>query len=172
MDLEDPVLILKEHLIENFSQVPVEGPTGYSRGGYSASFGPPPIIQEVEGTEVQSRKGKYDLQGDPAHAIIFLYEASWVPTEGKDLRQDFRDIESRVSIDIRTIIGRRALNALFQEMKRIVYLIHRIKNEDPSGNWSYVEPINRLNLTNRKIGIWRITYDVRFVKVSEFSGNA
>ena len=113
LDLEDPVIVIVAKLKENLSPVPVEGPTGFSRGGYSRSdFGPIPEVFPVVDEDAKALRKDISLQQDPAHGVILVYEASCTSTD-KNITQKAKDVHCRVSIDIRTIIGRSALRALF-----------------------------------------------------------
>jgi len=164
IDLGDPVQITCNVINDNLSKVPVETVSGAVRGGYKGTF---PQVIPIEGEEGKKRAKEINVHTIPSRCIIYVYEASYneVPDS---LFGDFNEVTARVSIDIRMSISRSKLSQLDKEIRRIVMIYRKIS---PGENWSYIKHLQRVNLTNRKSGLFRIVRDIEFLKVSDYVGH-
>lgn len=178
LDLADPVLTVVTALENNFSAVPVTVAPGYERGGYlatafgiTATNGQIPKIEPVEGKIVNGimklRKGVISLDREPAKAIILVYELPETEDE-TDSQEQYADVRSNVSIDIRARKNRAQLVALTNEIRRILMKIHNTIG----GNYTYIRRTGKNDLTNRSIGIYRYVIQTELSKVSDFIGHA
>jgi hypothetical protein len=164
LDLGDPVLTVVTFLDADFSHEPVTVITGAERGGYS---GDKPKIQPIEGKEGRRRMAEINVHKEPAKAIVLVYEVSYEdPFRGWP--HLYTQDSSRVSIDIRMALRRSKLTELYNEVNRMCM---QYLKASPGGNWSYLEFAGRQDLTNRKLGIFRIVRDIRLMKVLNYVGH-
>ena len=167
LDLGDPVQLTCAFLIANWSLIPVQVAEGAERGGYAGFGNLRPLIEPVEGVEGRRRTKELLVHTIPSRTAILCYEASFVetplPVFGK-----YNDVTSRVSMDMRTAMGRTKLNQLDNEARRVCMIYRKIS---PGENWSYIKQVDRRNLTDKRVGLFRIVRDIQFIKSTDYVGH-
>lgn len=89
---------------------------------------------------------------------IMVYESAGLSRIRGDVQWSSEDIGGNVKMDIRTTSKTR-LNDLYTEVQRILYA-NRI---EPATGWHKLEDSNRVNLTNKAVGLYRYVLDYRIV---------
>lgn len=169
LDLADPVLTIINIIDQNFSHLPVEVISGFTRGGYATPWPRViPVEGEYEGSTFIPRRGRTSFKDLEAMAEVYIYEVSDTGDEETTLDELFGDIRVRVTIDIYHGESRARLISLYDEIKRCLYKAKR----SPGGNWHFLKRLQKIDLSNRKAGFWRYTQDVELLKVSDYFGHS
>lgn len=167
LDLGDPVLLTCAFLINQWSLVPVTVITGAERGGCAGFRGMKPLIEPVEGVQGRRRTTELQVHTVPSKMAVLCYEVSFVETP-EPIFEQYNDVTSRVSIDMRTSMGRAKLTQLDNEIRRICMIYRK---DSPGENWHHIKHIDRRNLTDKRRGLFRIVRDIQFLKVSDYVGH-
>ena len=117
-----------------------------------------PIILDI--ADVRPERGKrLNLQQSD---YILIYETAH-NEEAPDLLYDFVTTRLNITVDMRTIKGRKHLQALENELRRVVHLKRK-------GDGTYFDRLvlkTRTDLSDRSKHVYRMTFQIEVVTLSE-----
>lgn len=117
-----------------------------------------PVIMDI--TTLEPGRGKrFDLNRSDG---IFLYETAH-SEEQPDIFYDFVNVRVNVTVDIRTVRGRKHLMAMENEIRRILHL----KRKGDGLNYDRILYKTRTDLSDRTKQLHRMTFQVEIVILSE-----
>jgi len=94
---------------------------------------------------------------------ILMYESGALSAKRGDLEWSSRDIEGTFRIDIRTMVSEARLDLLYEEVDRILIANRGKGTVEPAPGWHKLEMVNRTNLTNKTIKLYRYILDVKII---------
>lgn len=97
---------------------------------------------------------RINLRGN---GYVLVYESGGLSKVRGDVEWHSRDFNGSVRIDIRATASEAAADLIYEEIDRILML----KRKEPGSGWHKLEEINRVNLTNRAVGLYRYVLDLR-----------
>ncbi len=166
LDLQDPVLTVVNFLKAQMKKTPQTVLAGATRGGFTGANNLLPPIEPIEGEAGKKRIAEINVHTIKAKCIILVYEVSY--NEPVKAMGNYADVTCRVSIDQRLAMSKAKLDQLDREVRRICMLYHRAT---PGGNWSYIEFVTRLPLTDKSKGLYRYVRDINLFKTSDYIGH-
>ena len=117
-----------------------------------------PIILDI--ADVSPERGKrLNLQQSD---YILIYETAH-NEEAPDLLYDFVTTRLNITVDMRTIKGRKHLQALENELRRVVHL----KRKGDGTNFDRLVLKTRTDLSDRSKHVYRMTFQIEVVTLSE-----
>ena len=99
---------------------------------------------------------RINLRGN---GYVLAYESGGLNKSRGDVEWHSRDWTGSVRIDVRNTTSEAAADLIYDEIDRILML----KRKDPGSNWHKIEEVNRVNLTNRAVGLYRFVLDIKLV---------
>lgn len=90
---------------------------------------------------------------------IVVYDTGPTMRERGDISYASEDFNSFVSIDIRTVVDKTRLEALWTEVNRIRVL----KRKDPHTDWQTLYHMGRTPRIDKSVGLWRYVVDWRYL---------
>ena len=90
---------------------------------------------------------------------IVIYDTGPAIRERGDIFYETEDFNSFVSIDIRTVIDKTRLEALWTEVNRIRVL----KRKAPHADWQTIYQIGRVPRIDKSVGLWRYIVEWRYL---------
>ena len=117
-----------------------------------------PIIVDI--ADISPERGKrLNLQQSD---YILIYETAH-NEEAPDLLYDFVTTRLNITVDMRTIKGRKHLQALENELRRVVHL----KRKGDGTNFDRLVLKTRTDLSDRSKHVYRMTFQIEVVTLSE-----
>ena len=117
-----------------------------------------PIIVDI--ADISPERGKrLNLQQSD---YILIYETAH-NEEAPDLLYDFVTTRLNITVDMRTIKGRKHLQALENELRRVVHL----KRKGDGTNFDRLVLKTRTDLSARSKHVYRMTFQIEVVTLSE-----
>ncbi|MGP8322406.1 MAG: hypothetical protein ACT6FG_00190 [Methanosarcinaceae archaeon] len=90
---------------------------------------------------------------------IVVYDTGPAMRERGDIFYETEDFNSFVSIDIRTVLNKTRLEALWTEVNRIRIL----KRKAPHADWQTIYQISRTPRIDKSVGLWRYIVEWRYL---------
>lgn len=90
---------------------------------------------------------------------IVVYDTGPAMRERGDIFYETEDFNSFVSIDIRTVLNKTRLEALWTEVNRIRVL----KRKAPHADWQTIYQIGRVPRIDKSVGLWRYIVEWRYL---------
>ena len=90
---------------------------------------------------------------------IVVYDTGPSLRERGDIFYETEDFNSFVSIDIRTVVDKTRLEALWTEVNRIRVL----KRKAPHADWQTLYQIGRIPRIDKSVGLWRYIVEWRYL---------
>lgn len=90
---------------------------------------------------------------------IVVYDTGPAMRERGDIFYETEDFNSFVSIDIRTVVDKTRLEALWTEVNRIRVL----KRKAPYDDWQTLYHIGRISRIDKSVGLWRYIVEWRYL---------
>lgn len=90
---------------------------------------------------------------------ILIYDTGPAMRERGDIFYETEDFNSFVSIDVRTVLNKARLEALWTEINRIRVL----NRKAPHADWQTLYHVRRTAYINKSVGLWRYVVDWRYL---------